>query len=335
MSSVTDLTSEMGLPVHWLNRFTFRGFNSNITVYLSNNRFDFIAGSQPRFSGSDPWGKGIMGQCSQYCNHQSKEPHFRWGTSGWPVLLQMKNAHWLMVSEFFYGDLNMVESQISEGTTVSLSVQVALQEDSALAHPTRDRAKIPHGRRLPTRGHLLAVVLTILTVFLLNFYFLIKTFWINTLHDHSQASASSHGMLTLDLVAEEDGLSPDYDGDSLNSWESNFHDHLQTEGSCGQVEVHKSWGVGGRQRAETDASKLRVTSKELKVKTGSLPRGSERSWGKHTNLDSTNVHMTQQVKVGRIRSNVLISAIVIIIHFIWHLLHRQHLVIKFIKTEMH
>lgn len=25
-------------------------------------------------------------------------------------------------------------------------------------HPTRDRAKIPHARRLPTRGHLMAVV---------------------------------------------------------------------------------------------------------------------------------------------------------------------------------
>ena len=25
-------------------------------------------------------------------------------------------------------------------------------------HPTRDRVKIPHARRLPTRGHLMAVV---------------------------------------------------------------------------------------------------------------------------------------------------------------------------------
>lgn len=107
-------------------------------------------------------------------------------------------------------------------------------------------------------------------------------------------------MLTLDLVAEEDGFSPDYDGDSQNSWESNFHDHLQTGGSCGQVEVYRSRGVGVRQRAETDASKLRVTSKEPKMKTGSLPRGSERSWGKHTNLDSTKVHKTQQVKVGKL-----------------------------------
>ncbi|KAF0024086.1 hypothetical protein F2P81_022888 [Scophthalmus maximus] len=108
--------------------------------------------------------------------------------------------------------------------------EVTIEEDSALAHPTRDRAKIPHSRRLPTRGHLLAV-----------------------------ASTSSHGMLTLDLVAEEDGFSPDYGGDSLESWQNSFRVELQGRGSCEQV------AVGGRQRAGTDVSKLRVTSKEPKV----------------------------------------------------------------------
>uniref|UniRef100_A0A3B4T7L3 Pleckstrin homology domain containing, family O member 1a n=1 Tax=Seriola dumerili TaxID=41447 RepID=A0A3B4T7L3_SERDU len=117
--------------------------------------------------------------------------------------------------------------------------EVTIEEDSALVHPTRDRAKIPHGRRLPTRGHLMAV-----------------------------ASTSSHGTLTLDLVAEEDGFSLDYDDDSQESWEN------------------RSRGVGGRQRAGTDVSKLRVVSKEPKVKTGSLPRGSERSWGKQSHLES-------------------------------------------------
>nr|XP_046256585.1 pleckstrin homology domain-containing family O member 1b isoform X2 [Scatophagus argus] len=53
-------------------------------------------------------------------------------------------------------------------------------EDSQLSHPTRDRAKIPHNRRLPTRGHLLAVAST----------------------------SSSDGMLTLDLIQEEDIPSP-------------------------------------------------------------------------------------------------------------------------------
>uniref|UniRef100_A0A8D3AXW2 Pleckstrin homology domain containing, family O member 1a n=1 Tax=Scophthalmus maximus TaxID=52904 RepID=A0A8D3AXW2_SCOMX len=128
--------------------------------------------------------------------------------------------------------------------------EVTIEEDSALAHPTRDRAKIPHSRRLPTRGHLLAV-----------------------------ASTSSHGMLTLDLVAEEDGFSPDYGGDSLESWQNSFRVELQGRGSCEQV------AVGGRQRAGTDVSKLRVTSKEPKVKTGSLPRGSEWSWGKQSHLE--------------------------------------------------
>lgn len=40
----------------------------------------------------------------------------------------------------------------------SASLQVTVEEDSYLAHPTRDRAKIQHSRRPPTRGHLMAVV---------------------------------------------------------------------------------------------------------------------------------------------------------------------------------
>ncbi|XP_024154301.2 pleckstrin homology domain-containing family O member 1-A isoform X2 [Oryzias melastigma] len=130
--------------------------------------------------------------------------------------------------------------------------EVTIEEDSTLAHPTRDRAKIPQGRRLPTRGHLLA------------------------------ASTSSHGMLTLDLVAEEDGFSPDYEDDLHDSWENSFRVDLQK-------------GVGGRQRADTDVSKLRVTTKEPKLKTSSLPRGSERSWGKQLHLDTSKVHKNQQV----------------------------------------
>lgn len=101
-----------------------------------------------------------------------------------------------------------------------------------------------------------------------------------------QASTSSHGMLTLDLVAEEDVFSQDYDGD----WKNSFRVDLQGGGSCGQI------GVGGRQRAGTDVSKLRMISKEPKVKTSSLPRGSERSWGKH--LDASKVHESPQAEVG-------------------------------------
>ncbi|XP_041823181.1 pleckstrin homology domain-containing family O member 1-A isoform X3 [Melanotaenia boesemani] len=136
--------------------------------------------------------------------------------------------------------------------------EVTIEEESALAHPTRDRAKIPQGRRLPTKGHLMA------------------------------ASTSSHGMLTLDLVAEEDGFCPEYDDDLDESWENSFRIDLQKGGS--------GEGVGGRQRAGTDVSKLRVTSKEPKVKTGSLPRGSERSWGKQSHLEASKAHKNQQVQ---------------------------------------
>uniref|UniRef100_G3P6E9 Pleckstrin homology domain containing, family O member 1a n=1 Tax=Gasterosteus aculeatus TaxID=69293 RepID=G3P6E9_GASAC len=108
--------------------------------------------------------------------------------------------------------------------------EVTIEEDSALVHPTRDRVKIPYGRRLPTRGHLMAV-----------------------------ASTSSHGMLTLDLVAEEDAFCPDSE-----SWE-NFQVDPRWGGSCGQVASIGSWGVGVRQRAGTDVSKLRATPKEPTV----------------------------------------------------------------------
>ncbi|XP_068109330.1 pleckstrin homology domain-containing family O member 1 [Hyperolius riggenbachi] len=54
--------------------------------------------------------------------------------------------------------------------------EVTVEEESYLAHPTRDRAKIQHSRRPPTRGHLMAVAST----------------------------STSDGMLTLDLIQEED-----------------------------------------------------------------------------------------------------------------------------------
>ncbi len=50
-----------------------------------------------------------------------------------------------------------VVKMISAPVLFCFSLQVTFEE-SLLAHPTRDRAKIPLGRRLPTRGHLMAVV---------------------------------------------------------------------------------------------------------------------------------------------------------------------------------
>ncbi|XP_051901588.1 pleckstrin homology domain-containing family O member 1-like [Pristis pectinata] len=58
--------------------------------------------------------------------------------------------------------------------------EVTVGEESFLAHPTRDRVKIQHSRRPPTRGHLTAVAST----------------------------STSDGMLTLDLIQEEDGEQP-------------------------------------------------------------------------------------------------------------------------------
>ncbi|TDH03659.1 hypothetical protein EPR50_G00144170 [Perca flavescens] len=179
------------------------------------------------------------------------------------VFLQVPNLVFLAVSpEEKESWVNALNVAIVKAKNRILD-EVTIDEDGALVHPTRDRAKIPHGRRLPTRGHLMAV-----------------------------ASTSSQGMLTLDLVAEEDGFSPDYDGDPReSSWEK-FQ--VDLGGSCGQV---GSSGVGVRQRAGTDVSKLRATSKEPKVKTSSLPRGSELSWGKHSHLEASKVHNTQQAQV--------------------------------------
>ncbi|XP_028296720.1 pleckstrin homology domain-containing family O member 1-A isoform X2 [Gouania willdenowi] len=119
--------------------------------------------------------------------------------------------------------------------------QVTVDEDNVLVHPTRDRVKIPHSRRLPSRGHLLSV-------------------------------GSSHSTLMLDLVAEED-----FPDGSLESWENSIRVDLQDGPSATRT-------VGGRQRAGTDVSKLRAPTKEAKVKTSSLPRGSERSWGKNQDI---------------------------------------------------
>lgn len=96
------------------------------------------AGSQPGVLGSESRGERIMGQRPQHGHRQSQEQSFRRG--------------------------RVTDAQLSHCSLVLYSnhvsvVQVTIEEDNALVHPTRDRAKIPHGRRLPTRGHLMTVVL--------------------------------------------------------------------------------------------------------------------------------------------------------------------------------
>ncbi|CAF88659.1 unnamed protein product, partial [Tetraodon nigroviridis] len=106
--------------------------------------------------------------------------------------------------------------------------EVTVEEDGVLAHPTRERARIPQGRRLPTRGHLLAVVAPPPPQ--------------EPRGARPSASTSSHGMLTLDLVAEEEGGAQD---DDLGSWEREL-----------------------RQRADTDVSKLRVSFQGAQAEDG-------------------------------------------------------------------
>ncbi|KAG8449883.1 hypothetical protein GDO86_016527 [Hymenochirus boettgeri] len=76
--------------------------------------------------------------------------------------------------------INALNSAITRAKNRILD-EVTVEEESFLAHPTRDRAKIQHNRRPPTRGHLMAVAST----------------------------STSDGMLTLDLIQEEDASPED------------------------------------------------------------------------------------------------------------------------------
>uniref|UniRef100_H3AXT3 Pleckstrin homology domain containing O1 n=1 Tax=Latimeria chalumnae TaxID=7897 RepID=H3AXT3_LATCH len=77
--------------------------------------------------------------------------------------------------------INALNSAITRAKNRILD-EVTVEEDSFLIHPTRDRAKIQHSRRPPTRGHLMAVAST----------------------------STSDGMLTLDLIQEEDASPEDH-----------------------------------------------------------------------------------------------------------------------------
>ncbi|XP_025899006.1 pleckstrin homology domain-containing family O member 1 [Nothoprocta perdicaria] len=125
--------------------------------------------------------------------------------------------------------INALNSAITRAKNRILD-EVTVEEDSYLAHPTRDRAKIQHSRRPPTRGHLMAVAST----------------------------STSDGMLTLDLIQEEDA-SPE--------------DHSTCEGSF-RVDLDKSVAhlTAGRHRSDSE------NVKSEKGRTGSLPRREVSSW---------------------------------------------------------
>ncbi|KAK3572369.1 hypothetical protein QTP86_032602, partial [Hemibagrus guttatus] len=114
--------------------------------------------------------------------------------------------------------INALNIAITRGKNRILD-EVIVEGESCLVHPTRDRAKIPHTRRLPTRGHLLAVAST----------------------------STSDGMLTLDLIQEED---PSPEAQDQNK----------------------------PANSRVDTSKLLPSDCEATVKSQSLPRKSESSW---------------------------------------------------------
>ncbi|KAJ8290084.1 hypothetical protein GJAV_G00008530 [Gymnothorax javanicus] len=116
--------------------------------------------------------------------------------------------------------------------------EVTVEEESLLAHPTRDRAKIPHTRRLPTRGHLMAVAST----------------------------STSDGMLTLDLIQEEEATTPEEQDTCDNGF------RVDLDKSAGQPSM-------GAQRSDSEGAKSPVPC-ELSGKTDSPPQKTELAWNR-------------------------------------------------------
>ncbi|XP_036371991.1 pleckstrin homology domain-containing family O member 1-A [Megalops cyprinoides] len=131
--------------------------------------------------------------------------------------------------------INVLNAAITRAKN-SILDEVTVEEHSPLAHLTRDRAKIPHARRLPTRGHLMAVAST----------------------------STSDGMLTLDLIQEEDGSAPD----GRNPCEISIR--VDLDDSAPRL-------APGRQRCNTDITGPARLSAEIRTKSGSLPRRCEPS----------------------------------------------------------
>ncbi|XP_033030758.1 pleckstrin homology domain-containing family O member 1 [Lacerta agilis] len=128
--------------------------------------------------------------------------------------------------------INALNSAITRAKNRILD-EVTVEEESYLAHPTRDRAKIQHSRRPPTRGHLMAVAST----------------------------STSDGMLTLDLIQEED-TSPE--------------DHGTCEESF-RVDLDKSVAHLSAGRRRSDSENVKPAEKS---RTNSLPRREVASWDK-------------------------------------------------------
>ncbi|XP_077175472.1 pleckstrin homology domain-containing family O member 1 [Paroedura picta] len=126
--------------------------------------------------------------------------------------------------------INALNSAITRAKNRILD-EVTVEEESSLAHPTRDRAKIQHSRRPPTRGHLMAVAST----------------------------STSDGMLTLDLIQEEDP-SPEEAG----SCEGSF-----------RVDLDKAVAPLATGRRGSDGESAKPLERG---RTNSLPRREVSSW---------------------------------------------------------
>nr|XP_033781563.1 pleckstrin homology domain-containing family O member 1 [Geotrypetes seraphini] len=130
--------------------------------------------------------------------------------------------------------INALNSAITRAKNRILD-EVTVEEDNCLVHPTRDRAKIQHSRRPPTRGHLMAVAST----------------------------STSDGMLTLDLIQEED---------------TSLEDHGTCEESF-RVDLDRSVAQLTASRHRSDSENVKSLEKK---RSGALQKREQISWDRQT-----------------------------------------------------
>lgn len=146
--------------------------------------------------------------------------------------------------------INALNSAITRAKNRILD-EVTVEEESFLAHPTRDRAKIQHSRRPPTRGHLMAVAST----------------------------STSDGMLTLDLIQEED-TSPE----EQSSCEQSF-----------RVDLDKSVAQLASTRRRSDSENFKSSEKGKSENLRAKEQISWEKWGTHRDSFGKGTTYTPQV----------------------------------------
>nr|XP_057908710.1 pleckstrin homology domain-containing family O member 1b [Doryrhamphus excisus] len=196
--------------VGWVRKFCGKGIFREIW----KNRFIVLKGDQLIICEKE--GKEVADEVLDLCDFErceemrnnksrSKKNHSKFRLQRCSPGNEVPNVLFLAVSpedkESWIGVLNVAITRAKNRILDEVTV-----EEAYLCHLTRDRAKIPHNRRLPTRGHLLAV------------------------------ASSSDGMMTLDLIQEEDISAPpdNCDGCRVNTEKSqspsNCH-RSRTEGA--------------------------------------------------------------------------------------------------------